>query len=180
MTVPAIRRLHVFDAPRIRAHFRALDADSLRARFGASVGPDALARHADSVLGAGALPLGAFGDARLLALAELRPVPEAGPRSFEAAFSVEPARQNQGLGDALLSRVLAVARNRGIATLYMLCLPENRRMQKLARKHGAVLTLCPEQIAACLATPWPTPFTLTEEMAGEYRAYMRAMFSWAG
>ena len=53
----------------------------------------------------------------------------------EAAFSVERDWQDQGIGDALITRVIAAAQNRGVNRLDMICLPENRKMQHLAVKH---------------------------------------------
>ncbi|HBS50861.1 MAG TPA: N-acetyltransferase [Rhodobacteraceae bacterium] len=153
MPDPTIRRLHPFDRRRIEARYRRLDPDSLRARFGGILGADGLTAHIDRLNREDALLFGAFPDARLRGLAELCRLPDSMPRACEAAFSVEPDWQNRGLGDALLSRVLAAAQNRGIRTLYMICLPENRRMQHLARKHEAELTLLPGEVAARLETP---------------------------
>jgi hypothetical protein len=41
---------------------------------------------------------------------------------------------------ALLERVLLAARNRQVERLHMLCLAENQRMQRLARKFNAALS----------------------------------------
>jgi hypothetical protein len=41
---------------------------------------------------------------------------------------------------ALLERVLFAARNRQVERLHMLCLAENQRMQRLARKFNAALS----------------------------------------
>lgn len=178
MRHPSIRRLRGTDRMRIVTHFLSLDVSTLRARFGGVMSPEAVQRYAETVQDGPAIVFGAFPDGRLRAVGELRALPDSWPRACEAAFTVAPDWQNRGLGDALLARVLAVAQNRGYRVLYMICLPENRRMQNLARKHRAVLDMQPGQVAARLTPPWPTPLSITEEMAGEYTALIRAAFRW--
>src|SRR6185437_10841119 len=82
---------------------------------------------------------GFFVDGILRGAAELRSIGSLFAREGEAAFSIEQPWQSQGVGSALLERTLLSARNRGIRSLHMHCLAENRRMQQLARKFEAGL-----------------------------------------
>jgi RimJ/RimL family protein N-acetyltransferase len=69
--------------------------------------------------------------------AELRMIGESWPTDAEGAFSVEKDFQNGGVGTQLLGRIVRAARNRGVSRLYMNCLAENRKMQRLAKKYEA-------------------------------------------
>ena len=178
MSSTIVRRLFIADQRRLAAHFRRLDQRSLHARFGAGISPHRASLYAESAFSPEALIYGAFPDGCLRAVAELRPLPDARPRRAEAAFSVEPRWQGRGIGDRLMHRVLTVAQNRGIREMHLLCLPGNLRMLSLAQKHRARLHRFPGQIEAYLTCPWPTPFSITQEIAGEYRAFTDAMFRW--
>ena len=84
---------------------------------------------------------GSFVDDMLRGAAELRPIGAPLTREVEAAFSIEKPWQSHGVGSVLLERTLLVARNRGLRFIYMACLADNRRMQQLARKFDAELSL---------------------------------------
>ena len=174
----AIRRLRVFDKPQIETHFQNLDDEALRSRFGMIVPRKFVENYASGVLSNAALVYGAFPDSHLRGVAELRQVEDGPTYAAEAAFTVETPWQGHGIGDALLSRLIAGARNRGIREVHMLCLATNQRMRHLAKKHDADLNLVPGQVEATLTPPWPTPFSVAQELAGEYHAYARAVFSW--
>lgn len=49
----------------------------------------------------------------------------------------------------------------------MLCLTDNRRVQRLARKLGGTLTFHPGEVEARIAPPWPDPLSVTEEWLDE-------------
>lgn len=178
MPTPTIRRLYAFDRCQIVSHFQRLDPVSNRARFGARAKPIQLRHYSSEIFSAPGFVFGVFPDGDLRAVAELRPLSERWPRTGEVAFSVERNWQDRGIGDALLTHILTVAQNRGFCELLMLCLPENRRMQHLARKNRAKIKLSPGQVEARLATPWPTPISITEELVCEYHAFAEAMFLW--
>jgi acetyltransferase len=57
----------------------------------------------------------------------------------EFALVVADKYQTQGLGSELLNRVLAIARQEGIESVYGFILPDNARMQSLARELGFAL-----------------------------------------
>lgn len=173
-----VRRLRIYDKPKVIAHFSNLDSDALRSRFGAPVKSDFVRRYLDGMFDTTSLIYGAFPDSCLRGVGELRPVPDSKNTIAELAFTVETSWQDLGIGDALLSRIIAAARNRGIREVHMLCLATNQKMRRLATKHQADLNLMTGQVEARLATPWPTPFSLAEEISGEYHAFARAILSW--
>ena len=174
----AIRRLRKYDKAQVITHISNLDSEALTSRFGVSVRPQRLQTYIADMFGTAALVFGAFPDTCLRGLAELYLQPDGNGHIAEAAFSVESPWQDQGIGDALLSRLLTAAQNRGIREVHMLCLATNQKMRRLASRHQADLTLLPGQVAATLTTPWPTPFSMAEELTGEYHAFARAILSW--
>ena len=105
--------------------------------------------------------------ARRAGTGELRPLPGSWPRAAEVAISVEPAFQGQGVGRALLRRLTLTTRNRWIRRLHMLCLLDTGRMVRLARRLESRLSFADGQVEASLELPWPTGWTLLEEIAGE-------------
>ena len=55
----------------------------------------------------------------------------------EVAFSVEKPFVNRGIATQLMGRVIRTARNRGLRHLILVCLPDNAKMQAIARHYGA-------------------------------------------
>jgi GNAT superfamily N-acetyltransferase len=135
----AIRKLWVGEADAYRDHLLRLDPESRHRRFSGGVSDEFIARHAATAVEPGVVVHGFFVDGALRGAAELRPYGLGPTRAGEAAFSVEQPWQSQGVGSVLLERTLLSARNRGVKSLHMHCLAENRRMQQLARKFEADL-----------------------------------------
>jgi GNAT superfamily N-acetyltransferase len=111
----------------------------------------------------------------LRAAAELRPFGNHFPCQAEAAFSVERDWQNCGIGTALLDRTILAARNRGIRTLYMSCLVDNRRMQRVARKYQAELSFEADDVIGEVANPGPTPLSLFREFIADGHDFATAI-----
>ena len=98
----------------------------------------------------------------------------AGPEA-EAAFSVEPAWQNRGIGNELMGRVVRSARNRGVRHLLMSCLAENRKIQAIARKHHAELTFELGDVIGTIAPDQATYLSQLEESLGDEFDFMIAV-----
>lgn len=164
-----IRKLWLAEAMTYRDHLLRLDDDARRLRFGGAVSDERLHRHAEAALEDGAIVHGFFVDGVLRGAAELRIGfgGEAHRAEAEAAFSVEPGYRNSGIGSALLGRTLLAARNRGVRLLAMICLPSNRPMQALARKHEASIRYNLADVVGELTTPGPTPLSLLREMVAD-------------
>ncbi len=175
---PVIRRLWPTDHDQISAHFGQLDANTRRLRFGGAVSDSFVESYAGRLIELGSLLYGAFPDGQLRALGELRGLMDDWPASAEAAFSVQQPWQDQGLGAALMDRVVAAAQNRGVKSLHMICLRENEKMRHLALKHDAVLDFNRYEVEATLDRPWPTAFSLAEEIAGDARGFVQAVLNW--
>jgi GNAT superfamily N-acetyltransferase len=135
-----IRKLWIGETDAYRDHLLRLDLDSRNRRFSGAVSDEFIARHAATATEIGVVVHGFFVDGTLRGAAELRRLGSLFVREAEAAFSVEQPWQSQGVGTVLLERTLLSARNRGIDTLHMHCIADNRRMQLLARKFDANLT----------------------------------------
>lgn len=138
-----IRKLLAHELGELRAHLLRMDADDRRLRFGHVVTPQVVLDYVAALPWPQATTapwphywaVGAFEDGVLRGVAELRGG-RPGSRAGELSLTVERAWQNRGLGTHLLERALRIARNRGFRSLFMLCLPENTKMQHIARKFG--------------------------------------------
>jgi RimJ/RimL family protein N-acetyltransferase len=158
-----IRRLWPAERDLFKAHLLRLDAVTRRERFGTAVNDEFLENYAVSTFGVGGLVYAYIEDGEVRGAAELRGLEDIVAQTGEAAFSVETEWRRRGLGETLFSRLIMAARNRGIGTLYMTCLPENTAMRRLARKFKADLVGGYADVEGVLATGGPTPFTVLDE-----------------
>jgi len=158
-----IRKLWVGETDAYREHLLRLDGDSRNRRFSGAVSDDFIARHAATANEIGVVVHGFFIDGTLRGAAELRRLGSLFVREAEAAFSVEQHWQSQGVGTVLLERTLLSARNRGIDTLHMHCIADNRRMQQLARKFDADLTFDFGSVVGEVDAARSTPLSLMRE-----------------
>ena len=101
-------------------------------------------------------------------LGELKPIGNGSPRAAELAVSVERPFQNRGIGTALLRRLVVSARNRLIDRIHMVCLIENGRAVRMARRLDGVLRFRDGEAEAVIEPPWPTPWTWLEEALLEF------------
>ncbi len=164
--VPArgeIRRLWVGERDLFTAHLLRLDAVTRRERFGTAVSDDFLINYAVTTFGIGGLVHAYVEDGEVRGAAELRGLEDIVAQTGEAAFSVESAWRRRGIGGQLFGRLITAARNRGIRTLYMTCLPENAAMRRLARKFEADLAGGCNDVEGTVTTGGPTPFTILDE-----------------
>ena len=89
-------------------------------------------------------------------------------------MTVEHDWQSQGIGTELLRRAITVCRNRAIRSIYMICLVENRRMQRIARRFEGDLIVADGEAEAQVALPFPDQFTLAREALEEGVAWTMA------
>ena len=128
-----IRRLAAGERDRLLGHLLRLDAEDRRLRFGGHVGEEFLRAYCARLdEHPGSLALGCFVAGELRGVAELKPIGGAWPRAAELAVSVEAPFRGRGLGTELCRRLIVRARNRFVARLYMLCLADNRPVQRMA------------------------------------------------
>ena len=163
----AIRKLWVGETDAYRDHLLRLDLESRNRRFSGAVSDDFIARHAATAGDVGVVVHGFFVDGTLRGAAELRPYGLTFAREGEAAFSIEQPWQSQGIGSLLLERTLLSARNRGIKSLHMHCLANNKRMQQLARKFEADLHFDFGGVVGDVDPPRSTVLSLMREAAAD-------------
>jgi RimJ/RimL family protein N-acetyltransferase len=157
------RKLHPFERWRLAEHLVRLSPEDRRRRFFAGVGDEAIGRHCRRIDWLGAVVIGFFEDGVLRGAAELSLETTKLPFAGELALSVESAWQNQGVGTELVRRALLAAGNRGVASLQMVCLAENQRVQRIAQKHAQRLASAGGETEAALAVPLPTQLSLVAE-----------------
>ena len=162
-----VRRLWPTKTALFREHFNRLDNESRILRFGGFVHDTLIDNYVRSAMSGDGLVYGAFVNGELRGVGEIRISTTDYPWRTEAAFSVEPDWQHKGLGDALLERIIAVARNRSISGIDMWCRASNRNMRKLAGKHGADIEFTGDEAHGTLKLPYPTPASVLEEFMGE-------------
>jgi GNAT superfamily N-acetyltransferase len=170
-----IRKLWIGEADRYRDHLLRLDLASRHSRFGGTVADAFIGDYVDRTFTLNAVMHGFFVEGVLRGAAELRPLGPAFSREAEAAFSIETPWQSHGVGSALLDRTLLAARNRGIKTLHMACLADNRRMQDLARKFSAELSFDFGSVVGEVAAPRLTPLSVMREMVADGHGFATAM-----
>jgi GNAT superfamily N-acetyltransferase len=168
-----IRKLWVGEATLYGEHLLRLDAESRRNRFGGAVSDEYVREYVERSF-PHAIIHGFFVKGALRGAAELQPL--SSPHEAEAAISIEQPWQGHGIGSALLACTLLSARNRSIKHLRMACLADNRRMQDLARKFSAEISLDFGGVIGKLETPRPTPLSLARELLADGHGVASAIF----
>jgi len=170
-----IRKLWPTEVDKFRDHLLRLDKDSRRMRFAHGVSDAFIEDYASRMPDSGSVVHGYLVDGRVRAAAELRRLGDAWGEEAEAAFSVEKAYQDQGIGSEMMGRVVRSARNRGIRRLYMSCLAENSRMQTIARKHEADLRFEYGEVIGEIMPEGPNYFSIIAEAAEDRVGFMIAV-----
>ena len=57
-----------------------------------------------------------------------------------------------------------------VASVDVSCLPQNRRMQRLARKFGAAITFDYDTVNGTMENPLPTPLSVMQEMVADVQS----------
>jgi RimJ/RimL family protein N-acetyltransferase len=169
VATPSFRRLALSErGSMLPKHFLRLDAEDRRLRFGGHTGEEhiraycaRLDRHPGSVV------LGCFLAGELRAVGELKPIRGAWLPAAELAVLVERPFRGHGLGTELCRRLVVRARNRFVARVHMLCLLDNRPVQRIARGLGGALSFHQGEAEAELRPPWPDPLSALEAWSDE-------------
>jgi acetyltransferase len=135
-----LRRLHAEDRPLIEEFLAHIDSEDLRMRFfgGLRAVPPALLDHllrVDDLERLALVVIGTNGGGRREVLAVGRAHTSA-DTTAELALLVRSNLKGLGLGAALLARLIAHCRNRGISQLVAEVLQQNARMLRLAERFG--------------------------------------------
>lgn len=170
-----IRKLWPTETHKFRDHLLRLDRDSRRLRFAHGVSDSFIEDYASHMGDLGSLVYAYVEDGEVRAAAELKKLGDIWGREAEAAFSVEGAYQEHGIGTELMGRVIRAARNRGVQHLYMSCLAENAKMQTIARKYEAELRFEFGDVVGEIVPQNPNYFSLLEEAIDDRAGYLMAV-----
>ena len=172
----SIRKLLPAETTKFRDHLLRLDKESRRMRFAHGVSDSFIEDYASRMNELGSIVYGFFDDTgEVRAAAELRKLGDTWGKEAEAAFSVEKAYQERGLGNELMGRVIRSARNRGVHHLFLSCLAENGRMQAIARKHEADLKFEYGEVIGDIIPQEANYFSLLAEAVEDRDGYMMAV-----
>lgn len=171
-----IRKLLITEAPLVRDHLLRLDAESRRRRFFREVSDDYLRDYAMKFAELGTIIYGYFDEGEVRAIAELKRGPIGGDAAAEAAFSVEKAYANKGIGTELMGRIILSARNRGLKHLVLICLPENSKMRTIAAKYASEIHYEDGASIADIIPKDPDYLSLASEMFDDRLSFMHALF----
>lgn len=158
-----IRKLWPTEFDKFRDHLLRLDKSTRRMRFAHGVTDSFIEDYATRMGDMGAVVYGYVADGEVRAAAELRMLGYSWGTIAEAAFSVEAAFQNRGLGTELMGRIIRAARNRGVPHVMLSCLAENARMQSIARKYEADLRLEYGEVVGDIIPEQPNYFSIMAE-----------------
>ena len=170
-----IRRLWPTETDKFRDHLLRLDKASRRLRFAHAVSDAFVEDYASRMTEYGSLVYGHVVDGKVRGAAELRRLGDGWGEEAEAAFSVEKAYQDNGVGSDLMGRVVRAARNRRVRRLYMSCMAENAKMQVIAKKHEAVLRFEYGEVIGEILPETPDYFSMVAEAAEDRVGFMIAV-----
>jgi RimJ/RimL family protein N-acetyltransferase len=170
-----IRKVRPQESDKFRDHLLRLDPDSRRLRFGMAVSEEFIHDYASRINEMNSVIYGLFADGEIRAAAELRQVGDSWASDAEGAFSVEREFQNGGIGTEMLGRIILAARNRGVSRLYMNCLAENRKMQRICRKYEAELHFDHGEVVGRVLPASPTYLSLWQEAVGDSKDFVMAV-----
>jgi GNAT superfamily N-acetyltransferase len=171
-----IRRVWPQETDKFRGHLLRLDRESRRLRFGLAVSDDFITDYAARTADMKCIVYGFFVDGEMRAAAEMRQIGESWSTDAEGAFSVERDYQNRGIGTEMLGRIIRAARNRGVSRLYMNCLAENHKMQRICRKFEAELHFDHGEVVGRVLPALPTYLSLWEEAVDDTNGFVMAVF----
>ena len=172
----SFRKLWPSEKAKFRDHLLRLDQASRRTRFAHAVSDTFIDDYSNHMSELGSIVYAYIEDGEVRAAAELKKLGTTWGRDAEAAFTVESAYQDRGLGTELMGRIIRSARNRGVQNLFMSCLPENSKMQTIARKHDAVLRFEYGEVVGEIIPDGANYFSLMAEAVEDRVGFMMAVF----
>jgi RimJ/RimL family protein N-acetyltransferase len=176
----SMRKLWPAETDKFRDHLLRLDKVSRRMRFAHTVSDAFIIEYASRMSELGSVVYGYVEGDEVRAVAELRKLGDAWGHEAEAAFSVEATHQDLGIGSDLMGRIIRSARNRGVQRLYMSCLPENNRMQAIARKYEAELAFEPGEVVGEIVPQGPNYFSVLAEAVEDRMGFILAVLDLQG
>ncbi|MBA2126091.1 N-acetyltransferase [Hyphomicrobium methylovorum] len=171
-----IRRLLASESYLLRDHLLRLNSEARHRRFGHDVSDAFISEHARGASDFGNVTFGYFVEGEIRGVAEFRPGSLMQTDNAEVAFSVEQPFVNRGIATQLMSRVIRTARNRGFRHLILVCLPENAKMQAIARHYGADLKVEDGSVVADIIPRRADYGSMVSEIIDEPLTYLHSAF----
>ena len=175
MSIGKIRKLQLTELDQFRDHLLRLDKEARRSRFAHSVSDSFIEKYAVLPLEMETVIYGCFVDDVLRGASELRPMGGAWGDMAEAAFSVEAELQDKGVATELMGRIIRSARNRRISHLYVSCLAENQKMQRIAKKFEAQLKFEYGEVIGEILPPHRSITSVAGEALDDEIRYLRTI-----
>lgn len=170
--MPMIRKLLPYERPLLREHLLALDGHDRLMRFQCFMSNPAVAAYVDGIDLSKAILVGWFDGGVLRGVAEVMFDRLLLPAHAEVGLSVQSDWQKQGIGAELASRAVMLARNRGAGSIHLLCLRENRAMQRIARRLSGLLDFADCEVAARVPLARATPASIWLEAVQDVGSWM--------
>ena len=170
-----IRSLGQRHRARITAHLIALQESDRYFRFGYPATDAQISKYVDMLDFEQDEVFGVFNRRlELIAMAHLAHATvaplEGHPKMSEFGVSVLPQARKRGFGKRLFEHAILHASNRGVETLFIHALSENRAMLKIARSAGAIVERDGSESQAWLKLPPDTFASHVGEMVGHQAA----------
>jgi RimJ/RimL family protein N-acetyltransferase len=162
-----IRRLGKGERDRLLEHLLRLGSEDRHLRFGGHAGDERIRAYCAGLDWSRSVVLGCLVAGELRAAGELKLIDEIRSCTAEITVSVEVPFRGRGVGTELCRRLAVRARNRFVKKIHMLCLLDNRRVQRIARRLGGALVFYPGEVEAEIGLPWPEPLSMAEEWLDE-------------
>jgi GNAT superfamily N-acetyltransferase len=148
-----IRPLTLYEREAARSFYLALTPDDRRKRFCCTNSDETISKYVDRLNFTRDTVLAAFDDrANIIGLAEL----VRGPKESEMAFSVRPDRRGQKIGTSLLEKLMLRARMCGVRKVFVMFLPDNTPMRKMAMRAGMKVSTIDGEAHAVRELPAPS------------------------
>ncbi len=167
-------RLSSFQRDRVLDHLLRLDPEDRASRFGRATGDEEIRRYWERIDWARTLMIGCEAGGELRAVGELRAIGEGWGPTAEVAVTVERPVQGRRIGSELFRRLVTLARNRGVRSLYVICLARNRKVQRMVLRYGTELTQYDGEIEGQIRLPWPSSLSFVRELIDEYAGAVQA------
>lgn len=179
MEMPGVfRRIAAVERDKVYDHLLRLDKEDRLLRFGNPATDQRLRAYCDALDWQHGLIIGYVVGGQLRAIGEFKPFGKIWFDAAEIALSAERPWQDRGIGGELLRKLIIIARNRMIRSVYLLCLPRNAKLVRLVRKIDAELIVHTDQIEAQLKLAWPDQMTAISELLDEASALFGTMQDW--
>lgn len=162
-----IRKLLPTDRQLFRDHLLRLAPGDRQSRFIGVVSDPTIDDYCNRIDWISEVILGCFVDGKLRAAVELKRDDGILGTRGEISVSVEAPWQGQKIGTELMRRMLNIARNRGLTTVYLLCMAENRRMQRIVRRFEGVCAFDHCDVEGDIKLSFPTPQSILTEISDD-------------